>query len=150
MTWDAHSERTLFMGTIPQPVYIAGPMTYIPQFNFPAFDKAAADLRLLGLEVISPAELDNMSTRTKALASPDGAPHSVPGETWGDFLSRDVKLVADGVGSIAVMDGWEKSRGARLEAFVAVLCKKPVFNINTWETISPQDIVSALLHSIEP
>ena len=41
-------------------------------------------------------------------------------------------------------------RGARLEAFVAVLCKKPVFNINTWETISPQDIVSALLHSIEP
>lgn len=141
---------SFFGSTIPQPIYICGPMTWIPRFNFPAFDEAAAYLRLLGLEVISPAELDDPEIRRKALASVDGAPHSVPGETWGDFLSRDVKLVADGVGSIMVMEGWEKSRGARLEAFVAVLCKKPVLNIKTFETISKQDIVSALLHSIEP
>jgi hypothetical protein len=41
----------------PARVYIAGPMRGIPEFNFPAFD-AAARGRAMGLEIISPAELD--------------------------------------------------------------------------------------------
>jgi hypothetical protein len=34
-------------------------MTGIAQFNFPAFDAAAAELRDQGYEIISPAELDD-------------------------------------------------------------------------------------------
>ena len=37
-------------------VYIAGPMTGLPDFNYPAFNAAAAKLRALGLEVLNPAE----------------------------------------------------------------------------------------------
>ncbi|MCH8242344.1 MAG: DUF4406 domain-containing protein, partial [Planctomycetes bacterium] len=40
-----------------------------------------------------------------------------------DFLARDVKLIADVCSGIIFLDGWEKSRGARLEAFVGVLNK---------------------------
>lgn len=104
--------------------YLAGPMSGIPQFNIPLFDKATAALRAGGLDVISPAELDNEETRAAALASPDGSPGSgtTNGETWGDFLARDVKLVADEVGGIIFLPGWHRSRGARLEAFVGLLC----------------------------
>jgi hypothetical protein len=110
-------------------VYLAGPMTGIPQFNFPAFDAAAADLRARGYTVVSPAELDRPDTRAAALASPDGAMGSGTnnGETWGDFLARDVKLIADeGIEAIVCLPGWVNSRGARLETFVARLCDIPI------------------------
>lgn len=104
--------------------YLAGPMSGIPQFNFPAFFKASEDLRSMGFDIISPAEIDDPKTKAAALASPDGAPGSgsAHGQTWGDFLARDVKLIADSVKGIIFLNGWEKSRGARLEAFVGLLC----------------------------
>jgi hypothetical protein len=98
-------------------VYLAGPMSGLPQSNFPTFDAAAASLRSQSFEVVSPAELNDPSDRTIALAD---APSP---KTWGDFLARDVKLLADaGIQGIVFLPGWEKSRGARLEAFVGVLC----------------------------
>jgi hypothetical protein len=104
--------------------YIAGPMTGIPQFNVPAFDAAAAALREAGYIIVSPAELDDPETRRAALASPDGAlgSGSANGETWGDFLARDVKLIADRVERIIFLPNWERSRGAKLEGFVGILC----------------------------
>lgn len=40
-------------------LYLAGPMRGIPEFNFPAFMSAAADLRAQGHIVFNPAERDN-------------------------------------------------------------------------------------------
>lgn len=108
-------------------VYLAGPMTGLPQFNFPAFDAAARHLREQGYEVISPTELDSPEHRAAALASSDGRIDdykNATGETWADLLARDVKVIAEGgVEAILVLPGWERSRGARLETFVgAALC----------------------------
>lgn len=115
--------------------YIAGPMTGKRQFNFPAFDAAAASLTAAGYLVTSPAELDDEKTRAAAIASPDGDPKvyaAVTGSTWGDFLSRDVKLIADECDAIVALEGWEYSRGARLEIFVARSCGKPVYDYEAW------------------
>lgn len=114
-------------------VYIAGPMTGLPQFNFPAFDALANSLRLAGHDAVSPAELDDPEDRAAALASPDGFMHGGHhmNKTWGDFLARDVKLIADGgIEGIVVLDGWERSRGARLETFVGFLCGLRTY---TWD-----------------
>ena len=103
-------------------IYLAGPMSHYPRMNIPAFDAAAFDLRAAGHEVVSPAELDSPETRALSYASQDGEdnPDLALGETWGDFLARDVKLIADeGIEALYVLPGWEKSRGARLETFVA-------------------------------
>jgi hypothetical protein len=111
------------------PWYLAGPMTGIPMFNFPAFEAAAGYLRRRGMPIISPHEEDSPEVQAAAWASPDGkldADGKIAGETWGDILARDVKLVADGVRGVILMNGWQKSRGARLEAFVAITCDKPV------------------------
>lgn len=118
----------------PDHVYIAGPMTGLPQFNYPAFIALAASLRGAGYRVQSPAEMDDPETAAAAMRSPDGAPGSgsANGETWGDFLARDVKLLADdGIEAIVVLPGWERSRGARLETFVGVaMCGMKVY---TWD-----------------
>lgn len=114
-------------------LYIAGPMTGYPQFNIPAFDAMAATLRDHKHDVVSPAELDDPEIRAISLASPDGNVDTLAthGQTFGDFLARDVKLLADdGIEGVVVLPGWEKSRGARLETFVAnAICGLPIFEV---------------------
>ena len=105
--------------------YIAGPMSGIPRFNIPAFDEAAKNLRAAGYNIVSPAELDDPVTREMAYNSLDGSTLKgvhPNGESWGDFLARDVKIVADKVTGIIALPGWRESRGARLEMMVALLC----------------------------
>lgn len=126
-------------------LYLAGPMTGIPQFNLPAFDEAASNLRIVlggdGVDVVSPAEIDDPATRAASLASSDGllVDGLLNDETWGDFLSRDVKLVADEVDAIMVLPGWEKSKGARLEVFVARSVGKPVYDYDRWSKYDGPD-----------
>lgn len=118
-------------------VYVAGPMTGIPQFNIPAFDAMSDSLRAAGFRVVSPVELDGLEYRYWAMQSPDGV--SMEGNpfgwSWGHVLARDVELITDGddagpIDGIVVLPGWDKSRGARLETFVAFLNGKPTF---TWD-----------------
>lgn len=128
-------------------VYLAGPMTGHPKFNFPAFDRVAGELRALGegFEVVSPAELDDPTARAAALQSEWGDPveyAKLTGLTWADFLSRDVKLIADGkFDSIVCLPGWEASRGARLETFVGYLQGLAIFAYSESGQVSP---ISAL------
>lgn len=88
-------------------LYVSGPMTGIEDFNYPAFHAASAALRDQGYEVTSPAEQDETSGL-------------IPGTSrWEDFVKWDlhVMLTCD---AIALMEGWRRSRGARLEHFVAM------------------------------
>ena len=101
--------------------YLAGPMTGGPQSNFPLFDSVAKRLREQGFKIVTPSELDLPHVREEALASETGTAHV---SQWGEFLSRDVKVIADGVGGIIFLPGWLMSRGAKLEAFVGLLTKK--------------------------
>lgn len=111
-------------------LYLAGPMSNVKQFNIPAFEEAAATLRACGYDIVSPAELDSPEMRAFGLQSLDGKmPPSgkIAGETWGDVLARDIRIIADTVEGIVFLPDWQYSRGARLEAFVALLTDKKYF-----------------------
>ena len=84
-----------------QRVYIAGPMTGLPDFNYPAFHEAAAKLRAMGYEVVNPAENDRDTN-----------------DPWEVFLREALQkmLTCD---AVALLQGWALSRGARLEVHVA-------------------------------
>ena len=82
-------------------IYIAGPMTGLPGFNYPAFNAEAARLRELGWDVENPAE--------------NPAPAS--GE-WIDYMRMAIPQLMT-CDYIVMLPGWEKSRGARIEQRVA-------------------------------
>jgi hypothetical protein len=109
-------------------------MTGLPQFNYPAFYAAADALRSMGMDVVSPAEMDDPIVQRASLASPDGNLNTIDthGQTWGDFLARDVKLLADdGIEAVVALPGWANSKGARLETYVAkAICGLPVFELD--------------------
>lgn len=96
-------------------LYLSGPMTGIPAFNFPAFHAAAANLRARGYTVVNPAELDELQ----------------PGETlaWADYLRRDIRSLVECT-RIAMLPNWEQSRGARLEHHIASELGMSVMFIN--------------------
>jgi hypothetical protein len=82
-------------------IYLSGPMTGMPDHNFPAFNAETARLRQIGFDVVNPVELN-----------PD------PDSTWQECLRRDLAalLTCD---AVALMPGWQRSQGAHLEIHVA-------------------------------
>lgn len=82
-------------------LYLSGPMTGLPDFNFPAFNAEAARLRELGYDVVNPAEI-NQEQNT----------------TWHECMRNDLKALLD-CDALALLDGWQQSAGAHLEMHVA-------------------------------
>lgn len=90
------------MTTRPTTLYIAGPMTGLPDLNFPAFHLAAKRLRAQGFEVINPTEIN-----------PDQ--HM----SWQACMRTDIAALVfcDG---IHLLPGWQNSDGATLEHDIAL------------------------------
>lgn len=119
-------------------VYIAGPMTGISEFNFPAFHAAAAAWRELGWNVVNPAE------------EFDGATH-LP---YRAYVERDVERLKT-VDAIAMLEGWDGdgARGSCWEREVArTLLHIPIFDAedpfdaNEFEKETPLEEAQRLVH----
>jgi uncharacterized protein DUF4406 len=101
-------------------IYIAGPMTGIPQFNFPAFNAAAARLRSHGHEVFNPAERDierhggvdiskdNVNGCQELAAKSHGF-------SLREALADDCEYICRHADAIALLPGWANSKGANAE-----------------------------------
>jgi hypothetical protein len=105
--------------TLPH-LYVAGPMTGIPAFNFPAFEAAAADLRAAGYPVTSPHEV----------ALSDGS--AAGDHPWQDYVRADLIEMLRHAYAVAVLPGWENSRGANLEVHIAKTLEMPVRPVDEW------------------
>lgn len=96
-------------------VYIAGPMTGLPGLNFPAFHAAADDYRKRGCFVINPAEMnggDSEPEKVAAMTAEQNAEH------WRMCMRKDIGALLS-CEMIVLLDGWQKSKGARLEHHIA-------------------------------
>lgn len=92
-------------------VYLSGPMTGLPEYNIPAFNAEATRLRECGFKVLNPADPMPDEDAVRKLENPDAR--------FRAYMSRDLSwiCVSD---VVAQLPGWEKSRGATLEAAVAI------------------------------
>lgn len=85
--------------------YISGPMTNMPEFNYPAFNHATDELRRRGHFVISPVECGEHLDGTAA--------------EWADYLRADIPELVQ-CDTIVLLSGWHRSKGARLEHHIAL------------------------------
>src|SRR6478609_1661293 len=97
-------------------LYIAGPMTGLPELNYPAFMENQALLINYGYTVYNPANLCDIAPKDAS---------------WSWFMKMALKMVLESDG-VAVMPGWENSQGARLEQYVALNCGIPVKPLEEW------------------
>lgn len=105
-------------------VYLAGPMTGLPEFNFPAFDRAAEMLEAQGYTVFNPAQMDRD-------VGFDPSSTKVSEAFLRDALRRDLSAICD-ADAIAMLPGWEKSGGARIEWQLAVHLGLEVIYLSEW------------------
>lgn len=99
-------------------VYIAGPMTGLPDWNFPAFHAAAAAWRAAGWEVVNPAEEFDGKTDLPYRA----------------YVERDIKRLLN-VDAIAMLEGWDgpNARGSVWEREIA----RSMLHIPIWDADDP-------------
>jgi len=80
-----------------QKIYISGPMTGLPEYNYTAFNAEADRLRGLGYEVENPAENEPPACGT-----------------WEGWMQIALEQLAK-CNTIYMLPGWSQSRGARIE-----------------------------------
>jgi hypothetical protein len=103
-------------------IYLAGPMSGLPNLNFPLFNAEAARLRALGYEVVNPAEINGGADELLATAAM--TPEQLL-EHWRNCMRRDIPAMLTCTG-VALLPGWERSKGARLEVHIAEQFDMPV------------------------
>lgn len=97
-------------------LYLAGPMSGLPEFNHPAFHDGAAQLRAAGYIVTNPAE------------------NSLPVEDtpWIDHMRRDITLMMARSNAVATLPGISQSRGALAEVRLAKGLGFAVMTVDDW------------------
>lgn len=98
------------------PWYLSGPITNYPNHNEEEFQTQAASLRKQGFRILNPCSWAHLPT-------------------WAACLKRDIKRLMDCEG-VFVLKGWEASRGAILEVFIAVVLGMPVRDAYTLKPIA--------------
>jgi hypothetical protein len=100
-------------------LYLSGPMTGLPDYNYPAFFAAADLLRHAGYIVLNPADIGLHPTWT-----------------WADYMRVGLETLTDQAEAVAVLPGWEHSRGARIEVRIAHRFRLPVHTAYTWHVLA--------------
>lgn len=112
----------------PKRVYLAGPMSNLPYFNFPAFMEAEETLQSEGYEVFNPAKKDIERYGEGIANCPNGTHEEAlinVGQpvTYRDCLRVDLNWILDNADAIAYLPGWEKSSGVKAEKALAECLK---------------------------
>lgn len=105
-------------------IYVAGPMTGIPEFNYPTFHAAVHRLAQRGHRATSAAHGHDTIT-------PLPAPREESARPYDHYLRYALNrlLACD---AVALLPGWENSAGTALEHHVATTLAMPVHHIDYW------------------
>jgi Domain of unknown function (DUF4406) len=106
-------------------VYIAGPMSFRPQLNAPAFFAVAEMLRQQGDTVFNPAANDTKQGIDPFKESGDPVQLARKGFSRRVALRADLSWICDFAERVVFLPGWRTSTGARAERALAVALGLP-------------------------
>jgi len=114
-------------------VYIAGPMTGRPLYNFSGFDNAKAEWEARGHRVTTPADITRRmwAERFCRTFDPQTDRCEYGDALMCDLFAADIEAVTK-ADAIAVLAGWPVSKGAKIEIAVARALGKPVYDAETF------------------
>lgn len=105
------SKQTIDYKTVkPHRIFISGPMSGLPEYNFPNFYRMADRLKNMGFEVVNPADLAITHEVAKVIADPIEF-RAMLEEEWEALRHCD---------TILLLEGWENSKGGRSELELAL------------------------------
>lgn len=98
-------------------LYLAGPVSDLPQFNYPAFEANRKYLEAAGYDVLSPTDNDDPKNPFRL--------------HWTEYMRMSIRqlTVCDGV---AVLSGIESSKGGVLELLIAQHLNMPIQSVAAW------------------
>ena len=101
-------------------LYLSGPMSGLPENNYPAFHAAASALRAAGYRVVNPAELHPHGWYRRIMARVFSAlmRRAHPAPSWSEYMRADLAALLR-CHAIVTLPGWESSKGARCEVAIA-------------------------------
>ena len=106
-------------------IYLAGPMSGLPEFNYPAFNEAAALLRAKGHTVLNPAE------------------NPVPAcGTWQGYMRLALAQLVQ-CECIVLLPGWSESKGALIERWLAQVLGMEVMHFVDAQMLEQVPLMSA-------
>lgn len=97
-------------------IYLAGPMTGLPEFNHPEFNRVAGNLREMGHMVFNPAECN---------------PPVSGRDAYRRAMAVDLAWISSYAESVWVLPGWETSKGCAVEIALANALDIPVGYVAT-------------------
>lgn len=100
-------------------IYIAGPISGMPQYNRPAFKHAKGILRAYGYQPVSPLDL---------------VPEDEPEQPYLYYIKQGLELL-DSCQAALFLPGWRRSPGARIERIFARREGKDIYELRENDTI---------------
>jgi hypothetical protein len=102
-------------------------MTGYPELNYPAFHEAEEQLQELGHETFNPA------------------PNKPENPTWVNFMRMSLVQISQ-VDAIALLPGWEESKGACLEVNIARELGFDIRPLDKWLMLDETKIIDPDYH----
>ena len=120
-------------------VYLAGPMRGRPEFSFPAFFAAEAELAEDGVDVYNPARADElMGFKWRGTTGHETAEFlEQQGITIRRCLGLDLGYICDRAKWLCLLPGWSESKGVRAEIATALAIGIPIVEYETGLAVNP-------------
>lgn len=94
-------------------IYISGPMSGYPECNYPEFFRVEKLLQQQGLLTVNPANNDT-------------------GKSYREIIRGDLLMLINNCDGLALLDGWEHSRGAKVERHIAEVMQMDIRPYREW------------------
>lgn len=107
-------------------IFISGPMTGLPNYNFEKFNEVAAKLEKAGHKVVNPVKICKKYKQETVIKDKSA---------FDAMVAEQQKAEREECDSIILLDGWEKSRGVRLELKTALDLDFKIFLEKDLETM---------------